>query len=90
MDIALDYDDTYTLKPEFWDAFIAHARADGNRVYIVTMRYEHEKPEDLEGKVDAIFCTGRIAKRLFMYSKGIHIHVWIDDRPEFILVNALP
>jgi butyrate kinase len=94
MILSLDYDGTYTLNPAAWDKAISALRASGATVYLVTMRYDvpHEADEvrqALTGKVDDMFFTGRLAKRNFMYGQGIHIQVWIDDQPDFILNSAI-
>ncbi|MNL17170.1 hypothetical protein D3C87_1382480 [compost metagenome] len=94
MNLSLDYDETYTRDPVFWDHFIKLARDSGHKVYCVTMRYGLPSAEalevaaDLNGKVDAIFFTERKAKNNFMYEQGISINVWIDDMPTFILHDA--
>jgi len=90
MIVAIDYDNTYTCDPLSWDEVIETLKKSGHTVYCVTMRYEelHESMEvyaALNGKVDAIFCTGRKAKRDFMEGMGINISVWIDDMPLAIL-----
>lgn len=93
MIISLDYDETYTRDPKAWDQFIQVMRRAGHKVYCVTMRSSdlHESLEvmhDLNGKVNAIFFTGRKAKKDFMYSQGINVDVWIDDQPGFIIMDA--
>lgn len=91
MNIALDYDGTYTNDPELWDKLIEQARARGHKVYCVTMRYPTESNEvyaSLAGKVDDIILTCRMAKLNYLAVKGITIDVWIDDRPDFVLMNA--
>lgn len=63
----------------------------GHNVYCVTMRYTKEAApirEAIGNKVDGIFCTGRKAKRQFMYARGIRIDVWIDDEPGWIINDA--
>ena len=35
-----------------------------------------------------IHATGRHAKEAFMEAKNIPIHIWIDDNPHFILMDA--
>lgn len=42
MNIALDYDGTYTADPDMWLRFVEEAQAAGHKVFIVTMRYESE------------------------------------------------
>lgn len=93
MNISLDFDGTYTRDPDAWDQFIDLMQSQGHNVYLVTMRYRSEANvvyERLQKRVDGIFCTGRRAKRSFMYEAGIDINVWIDDEPSFILMDAAP
>lgn len=92
MNISLDYDNTYTRDPAYWDKFIALTRQYCHTVYCVTMRYPSEGDDvikNLEGKVSDIFFTSRQAKKDFMFSKGICIDVWIDDMPFFIDNSAI-
>jgi hypothetical protein len=89
--IALDYDGTYTADVELWDRFIAHSRANGHRVFVVTMRFPHEGDEisrRLLGKVDRIIYTSRGAKRRHLERLGHAVHVWIDNHPEHIIGDA--
>lgn len=89
MIIALDYDGTYTADSGLWDDFIRAARKNLHQVHIVTMRHESE-PVRLGAKVDRIHYTDRKAKRAYMELRGIQVQIWIDDRPEFILMPATP
>jgi|ERR1035437_2209865 hypothetical protein len=89
--LALDYDETYTRDPIFWDAMIDNAIARGHSVICATMRYEHEGADvirDLKHKVEAIVFTGRKAKHDAVYEAGYSPSVWIDDMPTFILHDA--
>ena len=45
--IALDFDETYTRDPEFWDIVIANATQRGHAVICATMRKDvpHEADE---------------------------------------------
>lgn len=93
MIISVDYDETYTCDPKAWDEVIASLRRLGHTVYCVTMRHPdlHESLQvcaDLNSKVDAIFFTGRKAKKDFMFNQGICVNVWIDDSPFFVLNDA--
>jgi acid phosphatase class B len=91
MNIALDYDGTYTNDPQAWNEFIDLMQRHGHSVYVVTMRTRAEARdvyEQLEKRVDGIFCTSRKAKRPFMFARGINISVWIDDEPGWILTDA--
>ena len=89
--IALDYDGTYTADIELWDRFIAHSRANGHRVFVVTMRFPHEGDDisrRLVAKVDRIIYTSRGAKRRHLERLGHAVHVWIDNHPEHIIGDA--
>jgi hypothetical protein len=91
MNISLDYDNTYTRDPKFWDDFVKIAKMSGHNVYCVTMRSVQESVDvlvDLDGKVDGIYFTDRKAKSDFMFSQGISIDVWVDDMPFFVNNDA--
>lgn len=93
MNIALDYDETYTKDPRFWDMVISAAKHREHTIYCVTMRSAAEIDDvvrDLDGKVDGIFGTNREAKEKYMFSQGIWIDVWIDDSPYFVLNHGRP
>lgn len=91
MNLSLDYDNTYTRDPVFWDTFIGMAKRHGHRVYCVTMRTPEEGEEVrryLGHQVEAIYFTSRENKHDFMFKQWISIDVWIDDMPYFIMNNA--
>lgn len=90
MNISLDWDHTFTADPILWMSFVAQARRNGHKVFIVTMRHPDEAvklPGDCE--VDAVYYTGRLAKKPFMMEQGVFIHIWIDDRPDFIYHDSI-
>lgn len=93
MNISIDFDDTYTRDPQFWNNFIYLAQASGHKVYCVTARgEEYECEEDMQVKPtigqlvgqDSCIFTNGMQKRQFCLDRGIKIHVWIDDMPEAI------
>jgi len=89
--IAIDYDDTYTLHPRFWDSVIIMALSHGHRVICVTSRYEKDKAEvigNLGHKVEKVLFTGRLAKDKYAKSQGYIPDVWIDDDPFLILYKG--
>jgi hypothetical protein len=93
MMLALDYDDTYTRDPIFWDAVIKLAVQRGHSVICATMRDESEGREvfiALGGYVEAIVFTDRKAKYKTVHEAGYMPSVWIDDSPHFIHMDALP
>lgn len=89
MNIALDFDDTYTADPTLWNLLIDGCHALGHRLYVVTCR--HDTPENREDvRVEYIkphrhFFTGHAAKKWFMEQRGIKIDVWIENDPATIL-----
>lgn len=93
MNIAIDYDDTYTKDWMLWDVLIEKAFVRGHNVHLVTWRDGNN-----EGMVcevitslgrdfprENIHFTNLKAKRKYMEDKGIYIDVWIDDNPYAIL-----
>lgn len=90
--IALDYDETYTLDPEFWNDFIRMIRERGHRVVCATMRYdtpfESKAVRDTIGKTCEVIFTGRKAKKEFLENINIHPDVWIDDNPLWLYQNG--
>ncbi len=95
MNIALDYDGTFTAAPNAWLAFIDLMRAAGHSVYIVTMRYASEC-DGSKGTVDTrlrdrcvpIISTARTAKKPFCEKLGLQMHIWVDDHPEAVHNDA--
>lgn len=96
--LGLDWDGTASCDPGLFLKIINLLREAGNKVYIVTMRYESELngvegmfgpiPHELRSVVDGVFATGRRAKKEFMQEMGIEIHVWMDDNPRAIQESA--
>jgi hypothetical protein len=90
--LALDYDETYTRDPIFWDGVISSAIARGHSVICVTARHERDRDEvdrDLGGKVEAIIYTAGRAKFYAAHKAGYMPSVWIDDSPNWIHTDAL-
>lgn len=93
MNIALDFDSTYTADPYLWDLFIAGCRDLGHEVRIVTARDERFDRTaalvELEQRVPVVYCRG-VAKKWFMthFGEGFSPDIWIDDRPESIFTNS--
>ena len=66
MNIALDYDNTYTLDSDLWDVFIKLLAMRGHTVYIVTMRYVTQPIEPILDLVPGnVHYTSGKAKRKF-------------------------
>ena len=89
--IALDYDNTYTKDPDFWLAFLKLAEEHGHQVCVATMRTTEEKDDMCDRLFEVchqIIPTHRNAKLPFLASWGLKPHIWIDDQPHFILLDA--
>jgi len=90
MILSLDYDDTYTRDPVFWNNFVEAALARGHTVYCVTARSERHL-DDVEftlGRLigsDHIIGTNGEPKRRTVSNMDIMVDVWIDDSPEMIV-----
>lgn len=84
MNIALDYDDTYTKDPMFWDSVITNAIATGHDIRFVTRRYASETYGIVETAqalhIPIMFCS-RKQKQEVCDSMDFVVDVWIDDMP---------
>jgi len=85
MNIALDFDDTYTRDPELWDQFIFTARARGHDIRIVTFRKSTMRDDALDNVGIPVIYTEYTQKRAFTNKMGWFVDVWIDDSPEFVV-----
>ncbi len=93
MNIALDYDNTYTADPRLWSFFIVKAKALGHKIFIVTLRSEEEDRDDDTDflndyyGVPFVWCNG-VAKKQVVEKMGIKIDIWIDDMPDTITYGS--
>jgi hypothetical protein len=89
MIIAIDYDHTYSADPPMWNEIIKTMQAHGHLVYCVTARHQEHSKQPLAtiGKLCRVFFTDKTAKREYMLKQGIIINIWIDDKPEAILLD---
>ena len=86
VNISIDFDDTWTLDPDAWEAVVVALQASGHQVYCVTKRY----PEQAQDIVDAmrpmqipiIYSAMGEAKDTSARVVGVVIDVWIEDKPE--------
>jgi hypothetical protein len=87
MNIALDFDDTYTRDPALWDLFIAHAKDRKHDIRIVTFRKSTMSDPALDwlGSTIPVIYTEYTQKRKFTNDMGWSVDIWIDDSPEFIV-----
>ena len=92
MRIALDFDNTYTLDPLFWDDFIDSLKSSGYTVSFVTLRGDPSllgSPcnSDIKGAaeklgIEIIFTNGQQKAGLFKAD------IWIDCLPVNIPVST--
>jgi hypothetical protein len=85
MNIALDFDDTYTRDPELWDQFIFLSRTRGHDIRIVTFRKSTMRDPALDNIGIPVIFTEYTQKRAHCNKLGWYVDVWIDDSPEFIV-----
>jgi hypothetical protein len=87
MNIALDFDDTYTRDPTLWNKFIKDAKDRGHDIRIVTFRKKAMTDPALDwlgSSIPVIFTEGN-SKRSYCNRMGWFPDIWIDDSPEFIV-----
>ena len=92
LNIALDFDDTYTADPALWQRFIEDAEKQGHQVWMVTARRDTADNRDIIAKalgrfedyVGLVFCNLK-SKLDHCDSIGLKIHIWIDDSPYAIV-----
>jgi hypothetical protein len=87
VNIALDFDDTYTRDPALWDQFIQNAKERGHDVRVVTFRKRSMTDPALDylGQTIPVIFTEYTQKRAFTNKMGWMVDIWIDDSPEFIV-----
>jgi len=87
MNIALDFDDTYTRDTVLWDAFIKQSLDRKHDIRIVTMRKKEMGDPALNYlalNIPVIYTEGN-SKRSYCNKMGWFPDIWIDDSPEFIV-----
>lgn len=93
MQIALDYDKTYSADPDFWQAFILLCKRAGHEVRIVTARDERFDRTaglaEVEQHIAVVYCRG-VAKRWYCshFVPEFQPDIWIDDKPESVFINS--
>lgn len=90
MIIAIDYDETFDMDFDLWEAFAKLAHSRGHRVICVTCRALPPGSSDRQERIPSfsVYCTANQQKRPYMDALGIHVDVWIDDFPESIASYA--
>ena len=83
MNIAIDYDGTYSVDPEMWKEVFRTFRNWGHCVYCVTKRYELLS-SDIQKEMTIPIIHATKSKKEAVRKHGIEIDVWIDDNPASI------
>jgi hypothetical protein len=78
--LSIDFDNTYTRDPAFWDEVIYIAKHKHNhKVICVTNRAF--PPENVRLPKVELLCAGAEYKQDYAKSQGYNVDVWIDDMP---------
>lgn len=93
MNIALDFDDTYTADPMFFDSLISNAKACGHDIRFVTARSPNSKYNgDIATVSNAmdipIIFTDMQSKQEVCEQNNFLVDIWIDDNPLGIPTRA--
>lgn len=84
---AIDYDDTWSKAPIFFNKLVDLIEQNGHSAIIATLRFENtynkDLEEDVKNRIPVVYC-GHSLKRNFVESKGYKVDIWIDDTPELI------
>lgn len=83
MNIALDWDNTYTRDTHDWQRFIELFEGLHN-IWIVTSRGEDTPIEFIPDYIEGVVYCNYRAKKLVTEKRGIKIDIWIDDDPKWI------
>jgi hypothetical protein len=85
IDVAIDYDDTYSANPEIWTEILLLMKIHGFKTICATNRRDTEAnrirlSEAFNGKVlDIVYCNGY--KDTVCRKKGYNVLVWIENDP---------
>ena len=88
---ALDYHNTYSADPKFWNVFIELVYLRKDKLLCVSHATDHDEIDKLYksiGKIigqDNVVLTNGAAKKPYCDEHGINIDVWIDNNPEHII-----
>lgn len=89
MNIALDYDGTFTLDPKRWQQFIDLFVMAEHKVWIITSRSIDIPLEIVPKNIEyVVFCNFR-AKKTVADERGISIDVWVDNDPYYITTGFI-
>ena len=94
MILSIDYDDTYTRDPLFWNWVCEEAMKRGHDVWCVSARHNDYPMDEARQTIGRIIgadkCVGAngVAKRDHLFkTHGVYADVWIDDMPDTVTVG---
>jgi hypothetical protein len=88
MNIALDYDDTYTRDRKFWEEFISLCKTHGHKITCITKRGKDNQGETCTDISIPVVYSNRMAKAHYCAHNQIPVDIWIDDSPQNLFVNG--
>jgi len=86
MNIAIDYDDTYSRDKKMWSSVCQSMIKNGHKVFCITKRRKQlgkEIRKNILREIPIIFVETRYKKQTTLKMR-LPIDVWIDDKPESI------
>ena len=93
MILSIDYDDTYTRDPLFWNWVAQEAISRGHDVWCVSARHQTHMDDaantigTIIGPDKCIGSNGRAKRDYLFREKSVYADVWIDDMPDTITVG---
>ena len=82
MNIAIDWDGTYTKDKDLFNRIIYLAVMNGHKVFLVSERdLTKENLETVQHKHCKTFLTGSMGKAEYLNRNGVSIDIWMDDKP---------
>lgn len=81
--IAIDYDCTYTEKPEMWYSFI-HDMCQRYRVQVICVTGRNPGHEIIGLDIPIVYVETGVFKKDAAEAAGYKVDIWIDDEPGYI------
>lgn len=88
--VAVDFDQVISDNHQGWLQILYLFKQIGYEVIVVTYRSPRKDAFELDFLEKAgytIYFTNHVAKKDYLYNKGIYVDIWIDDHPLSILEN---
>lgn len=95
MNIALDYDKTYNLHPDFWDEFINMCVESPIKIDIRLVTARSPTKDTLskiqfpwQDTIPVIYCDGVAKQFVCHHFHDWDVDIWIDDKPQGVHNNS--